>query len=74
MKHIEMFENYHNPNTEIERKVYNMIAERLGWGIEGHEPFDHMMESDGVDLDPTLKKAINMLCDSYRVSKIFIED
>ena len=70
-----MFENYHNPNTEVERKVYNMISEKLGWGNpEGSdiEPFDHMMQNDGEDLDIMLKRAINMLCESYRVSKIFI--
>lgn len=51
---------------EGNKKVHNMIAKELGWS-----DLEHMLLSKGEIENTTLEKAINMLCKSYRVPKIF---
>jgi hypothetical protein len=51
---------------KINRKVHNIIAKELGWvDLE-----DMLLKKEDIEGTP-LEKAINMLCKSYRVSKIF---
>lgn len=51
---------------ETNKKVHDMIAKKLGW-----DDLDNMLLARGEIENTTLEKAINMLCESYRVSKIF---
>ena len=50
---------------ETTQKVYDLLAEKLGW-----DDFDHMMLNED-HIEDQLKKAINLLCESYRVKIIF---
>lgn len=47
------------------KKVHDMIAKELDWS----DLEDMLANKENINI--TLKKAINMLCKSYRVSKIF---
>jgi hypothetical protein len=57
--------NGEDPYAETTRKVHDMIAEKLGW-----TDLDQMLLNEG-EIDDTLRKAINLLCESYKVTKIF---
>jgi len=51
--------------AKVDKKVHDMIAKKLGW-----DDLEHMIQNK-QSIEPTLEKAINMLCQSYKVSSIF---
>lgn len=51
--------------AETTKKVHDMIAKKLGW-----DDIDHLVLNE-QHIDLTLQKAINMLCEAYKVTKIF---
>lgn len=53
-------------SEEVTKKVHDLIAEKLGW-ID----LNHMILNEGEIINTKLELAINLLCESYKVDKIF---
>ena len=52
-------------NKQRTKEIRDVIAKRLGW-----MDYDHMMLNEG-EIDLTLQKALNWICEFYNIEHVF---